>query len=235
MEDEVVMMTSEQAAGMIDISAVRTASTYSDIKETVELAEKYRFINVHVLPSWVGLLSDMIKDVPDVYVGAPVGFPSGGHKTELKVEEAKLLIDDGVQEMDIMMNVGRFRNKEYGYVLDELSRIISVTPKNILTKVIIEINALDDDEMAHACELVIKSGADYVKTGSGWIPGDANIERIRKIKHICGSRIKVKAAGGIRTPREFLELYGMGVERMGINTKSAIEIVEHFSPVSAAE
>ena len=229
------MMTSEQAARIIDISAVRTENTYSDIKATVEFAKKYRFINVHVLPSWVGVLCGMLKDVPDVYAGAPVGFPSGGHRMELKLEEAKMLIDDGVQEMDIVMNVGRFRNKEYGYVLDELNRIIEITPKNILTKVIIEINTLDDYETANACELVIKSGADYVKTGSGWIPGDANIERIRKIKQICGSRIKVKAAGGIRTPQEFIELFNMGVERMGINTRSAIEIVEYFKPECAAE
>ena len=227
-EGSVRMITPEQAARLIDISAVRTANTLSDIREIVQYAQKYRFINVHALPCWVSLLSGMLTDVPDVYVGAPVGFPSGGHRTEIKLEEAKLLLSDGVQEMDIVMNVGRFRNKEYDYVLGELSQIIGITPENVLTKVIIEINTLSDSEVEKACELVIESGADYVKTGSGWISGNANIARIQKIKQICGSRIKVKAAGGIRTPREFLELYNMGVERMGINTKSALEIVEHF-------
>jgi len=223
-----IMMTAEQAARLIDISAVRTSNTLSDVKEIVEYAKRYRFINVHALPNWVGCLSEMLKDEPDVYVGAPVGFPSGGHKTQVKLEEAKHLIADGVQEMDIVMNVGRFRNREYDYVLGELRRIIGETPKNIRTKVIIEINILDDKEVEKACELVIESGADYIKTGTGWISGDANIPRIKKIKQICGSRIKVKAAGGIRTPAEFMELYHMGVERMGINTKSALEIVEHF-------
>jgi len=229
------MITAEQAARLIDISAVRTAHTLSDVKELVEYARRYRFINVHVLPNWVKLLSEMLADIPDVYVGAPVGFPSGGHTIQVKLEEAKRLAEDGVQEMDIVMNVGRLKNEEYDYVLDELRQIIGETPKHVLTKVIIEINVLDDNEMARACELVIKSGADFVKTGTGWIAGNANIERIRKIKQICGSKIKVKAAGGIRTPQEFLELREMGVERMGINTKSAIEIVEYFSPVSAAE
>ena len=221
-------MTSEQASRFIDISAVRTAHTLLDIETLVKYARKYRFINVHSLPCWTGLLSEMLKDVPDVYVGAPVGFPSGGHRTEIKCAEAEMLLSDGVQEMDIVMNVGRFLNKEYDTVLGELHKIIDLTPEDVLTKVIIEINILSDSEMIKACELVIESGADFVKTGSGWIKGDANIERIRKIKQICGSRIKVKAAGGIRTPQDFLALHDIGVERMGINTKSALEIIKHF-------
>jgi deoxyribose-phosphate aldolase len=222
------MITAEQAARMIDISAVRTPSSLGDITEVVDYARQYRFINVHVLPNWVKQLSQMLADMPDVYVGAPVGFPSGGHTTKVKLAEAKGLIEDGVQEMDIVMNIGRLKNKEYDYVLDELKQIIGATPANVLTKVIIEINALDDAEMEKACELVIESGAGFVKTGTGWIPGDANVERIRKLKRICGDRIKVKAAGGIRTPQEFLELCEMGVERMGINTKSALEIIEYL-------
>jgi len=222
------MITAEQASRLIDISAVRTKHTLSDIESLVHYAKKYNFINVHTLPCWTGLLSKMLKDVPDVYVGAPVGFPSGGHRTEVKLKEAEMLLTDGVQEMDIVMNVGRFLNKEYDVVLDELRQIIAITPKDVLTKVIIEINVLNESEVERACELVIDSGADFVKTGTGWIDGDANIERIRKIKQFCGSKIKVKAAGGIRTQKEFLELCDMGVERMGINTKSAIEIVESF-------
>ena len=222
------MLTPEQASRLIDISAVRTAHTLSDVEKLVEYAKEYRFINVHTLPCWTGLLSEMLKDVPDVYTGAPVGFPSGGHKTEVKLEEARLLLADGVQEMDIVMNIGRFLNKEYDYVQNELRQIINATPENVLTKVIIEINVLNDDEMERACWLVIDSGADFVKTGTGWVCGDANIKRIQRIKEICGSEIKVKAAGGIREPSEFIELYNMGVERMGINTESAIKIVEHF-------
>ena len=170
----------------------------------------------------------MLKGMPDVYVGAPVGFPSGGHKTNIKLAEAKELISDGVQEMDIVMNIGKLRQAEYNYVLDELKLIISQTPEDVLTKVIIEINSLDDDEMKKACELVIESGADFVKTGTGWVPGDANVERIRRMKSFCGDKIKIKAAGGIRTTQEFLELVGIGIERFGINTKSAIEIVEQI-------
>jgi len=222
------MLTSMQVGRLTDISAVRTPHNLSDIKELVKYAKKYRFINVHVLPNWVRQLADMLCDETDILVGAPVGFPSGGHTTGIKLAEADALINDGVQEMDVVMNVGRFLNKEYDYVLNELKQVISIAPKNVVTKVIIEINLLSDEEMLRACELTIESGADFVKTGTGWIPGDANIERIRKMKEVCGSRIKIKAAGGIRTPQEFQELFNMGVERTGINTKSAMEIVEYF-------
>ena len=220
-------MTAMEAARLIDISAVRTQHNEEDIKTLVLLAEKYHFINLHVLPCWVSTIAKQIKHLDDVYVGSPVGFPSGGHTTRTKITEAEQLIADGVDEMDIVMNVGRFRNGDYAEVLDELKTIVSMAEGRIrMTKVIIEINALTDEEMLHACELAMESGASFVKTGTGWIPGGANIDRIRKMKEFCGDRIKIKAAGGIRTVEDFRTLVDMGVERMGINTKSAVEIVE---------
>lgn len=220
------MISATEAARLIDISAVKTHHTLADIKEVVAYAKKYHFINVHVLPAWVSTLSEMLKDINGVYVGSPVGFPSGAHCTSVKLSEAQQLLQDGVEEMDIVMNVGKFKNREYTYVQEELRKIISIKNEGVLTKVIIEINTLTDDEMLKACEIAIRSGADFVKTGTGWIPGNANIERIRKMKEYCGTDIKIKAAGGIRTQEEFLALYDMGVERMGINTQSALQIVE---------
>ena len=225
-------MNAREAARLIDISAVRTHHTMSDIEEIVGYAKEYKFINVHVLPNWMKQLSEMLKDVEGVYAGGPVGFPSGAHKTETKVVEAKGLIEDGIEEMDIVMNVGRFKNKEYGYVLKELREIIGLAKnagRPILTKALLELNCLTEEEADKACEIVVSSGADFLKTGTGWVPGDANIERIRRIKkNLAGTGMKVKAAGGIRTREEFDELLEMGVERFGINTQSAIEIVKSF-------
>lgn len=221
-------MTANEAANLIDISAVRTAHSLSDIEEVVAIAKQYNFINVHSLPCWTKNVSKLLKDFPDIYVGAPVGFPGGAHKTCVKVLEARELIVDGVEEMDIVMNIGKFKNKEYDYVLNELNEIIALAPENVLTKVIIEINCLTDEELDLACELVMQTKADFLKTGTGWVPGDANIERIARIKELTRGKIKVKAAGGIRTREEFEQLYHLGVERFGINTKSALEIVESF-------
>lgn len=221
-------MNGKEAARLIDISAVRTDNSIQEIEELVKIAQRYRFINVHVLPGWVRQLAELLKNDSDIFVGAPVGFPGGGHTTETKICEAIQLLNDGVDEMDIVMNVGRLKSGDTAYVERELRSIIEIVNKKVITKVIIEINTLTDEEMLQAAEIVIRSGADFVKTGTGWVPGPdgANIERIRKLKDYCGDRIKIKAAGGIRTSGEFLQLVDMGVERMGINTRSALEIVE---------
>lgn len=224
-------MNAKSIAGMIDISAVRTHSTLSDIEENVAYAKEYKFINVHVLPCWISILAKMLAPVDGVYVGGPVGFPSGAHRTEAKLLEAGYLIADGIEEMDIMMNVGKFKNKEYAYVLDEVKRVIALAKnagRPIKTKMLIEINCLSEEEMIKAAELSVESGADFVKTGTGWVPGSANIGRIRKIRQVVGDNIEIKASGGIRTRDEFMALYDIGVTRFGINTKSAIEIVKTF-------
>ena len=222
------MLNSCNVARMIDISAVRTHHSIEDIKTLIQYAKKYRFINVHVLPVWVSLVADLLKEEKDILVGSPVGFPSGGHSREIKVQEAKRLIIDGVQEMDMVINVGKLKSGEYNYVLDEIKEIVDISG-SIPLKVIIEINCLTDSEIKKACKLVIKGGANYIKTGTGWIPGDANIKRIKMIKQFIGDDIKIKAAGGIRTKVEFLKLYEIGIRRFGINLKSAIKIVNLFN------
>jgi len=222
------LLNSYNVARMIDISAVRTHHSIKDIKTLIQYAKKYRFINVHVLPVWVSLVADLLKEEKDILVGSPVGFPSGGHSREIKVQEAKRLIIDGVQEMDMVINVGKLKSGEYNYVLDEIKEIVDISG-SIPLKVIIEINCLTDNEIKKACKLVIKGGANYIKTGTGWIPGDANIERIKMIKQFIGDDIKIKAAGGIRTKVEFLKLYEIGIRRFGINLKSAIKIVNLFN------
>lgn len=221
-------MTAVEAARLIDISAVQTHNTLKDIVALVDVAKKYQFINVHTLPCWTAELSRLLKDVPEVYVGAPVGFPSGGHATKVKLAEAEQLLEDGVEEMDIVMNVGKFKNKEYEYVSNELRSIIRLAENRALTKVIIELNCLTDDELPDVCALVADSGADFLKTGTGWVKGGANVSRIAAIKQLTKDRIKVKAAGGIRTADEFEALLALGVERFGINAASAIAIVQHY-------
>ena len=244
--------TWKEAARLIDISAVRSYHTEDDVREAVRIAKQYGFINVHSLPCFTALVSRLLADEPEIYTGAPVGFPGGGHTTETKLDEARRLIEDGVDEMDVVMNIGMFRSGEDAYVLDELNQVIALahearrspdqpgplgqpgqpgqpdspgSPARIKTKVIIEINALSDDEMLRACRLVMKTEADFIKTGTGWIAGGANIERIRKMMQETKGFIKVKAAGGIRTPDEFKRLRELGVDRFGANLKSALELV----------
>jgi deoxyribose-phosphate aldolase len=180
---------------------------------------------VHSLPSWTALVSELLKDALSVKVGAPVGFPAGGNRAEVKFLEAKKLIEDGVKEMDIVMNIGRFKNGETDYVLSEINDIVALAKgAGVLTKVIIEINALSDEEMLSAANLVMDTDADFIKTGTGYISGGANIERIKLLKKETSGKKKIKAAGGIRTKGDLEKLLDIGVERFGINTRSALEI-----------
>jgi deoxyribose-phosphate aldolase len=221
-------MNSYDAARLIDISAVRTTHTLSDIEEIVKIAKQYHFINVHSLPCWTSTVRKLLVGENDIYTGAPVGFPGGAHKTEIKLLEAEHLIKDGVQEMDIVMNVSRFRNREYKYVSDEIKKILTITPDSVRTKVIIEINALTDEEIDKACEVIPDTGAEFIKTGTGWISAPINIARIKRIKDLTKGRMKVKASGGIRTREEFEELVNYGIERFGINLKTSMEIVSSY-------
>jgi deoxyribose-phosphate aldolase len=129
--------------------------------------------------------------------------------------------------MDLVMNIGKFKSGEKEYVLNEIREILAVAG-SITLKVIIEINCLSDEEMKRASELVIKSGASYIKTGTGWIEGGANINRIQKLAKFVGNEINIKAAGGIRTAQDFLALYKIGVARLGINSQTAIEIIKQL-------
>lgn len=220
-----MILTGKEAAAMIDISAVRTHNTLADIQRVVALAKEHRFINVHVLPCWVADLAQMLKGVDGVFVGAPVGFPSGAATTRTKVVEAEQLLRDGVEEMDIVMNVGKFKSGQYEYVLRELREIVGMAGPEIKTKVIIETRVLEEEEIFRACDLVKASGAGYVKTGTGWVPGALDLEQMRRIKAYCGSDVRLKVAGGVRTREDFIALAEMGVDRVGINEHSAVEIV----------
>ncbi|MCD8077349.1 MAG: deoxyribose-phosphate aldolase [Lachnospiraceae bacterium] len=221
-----MILTGKEAAARIDISVVRTHHSHKDILEVVELAKKYRFINVHVLPCWVSDLAVLLRGVEGVYVGAPVGFPSGAATTLTKMVEAEQMLHDGVEEMDIVMNVGKLKAGEKAYVLHELRQIIGMTDGKVKTKVIIETRALEEGEIYAACDIAIASGADFVKTGTGWIPGTLDLDQVRRIREHCGSDIQLKVAGGVRTREEFIALMEMGVERVGINAVSAVEIVK---------
>jgi len=218
-------------AGMIDISAVQTSHGIAEIMEMVENAKRYGFISVHTLPCWVGDVRRMIPDSSGILVGGPIGFPSGGHKTDIKIAEAKGLLSDGAQEMDLMMNLGKFLSGDYAYVASEIARLVE-TAGNVPVKVIIEVHYLNANQIKKACELCINAGAAFVKTGTGWSPSGATLEVISLITDFVGDAIKVKAAGGIRDLSTLLKMHEMGVARFGINQNSAIDIIEECRSLS---
>ncbi len=212
-----------ELARIIDISAVQTFHDLTDVAELARVARSYGFIAAHVLPGFVPLLRDQLAG-SDTLVGAPVGFPSGGSTTRIKLAEARDLVEAGVQEMDLMINVGRLRSKDKGYVLDEVRLAVdAVAP--IPVKVILEIHYLTDEEIKVACEICISGGAEFVKTSTGWTSSGATLDRVGFITRFVDGAIKVKASGGIRDLDTMENMLALGVKRFGINTGAAIAIL----------
>ena len=219
-----VELKSEEIARLIDVSTVRTSHGEADIRQLVTYAKEYKFISVHALPCWVSLLSDLLASDADIYVGAPVGFPSGAHKTMTKLTEAEQLLADGVQEMDLMMNVGMLRSGRLNYVEDEIKAVVQIAG-DVEVKVILEVHCLSDDEIKKACELCIKAGAAFVKTSTGWMPTGATLDTVSLISNFVGNAIKIKAAGGIRDLDILAKMIALGVARFGINVQASMDLI----------
>jgi deoxyribose-phosphate aldolase len=219
---------------MIDISVVQASNGYEDVKQLAEYAKNRKFCAVHALPTWVPTLREMMKGNHDTLVGSSVGFPSGGHSTHTKIFEAKQLIADGAQEMDVMMNVGRLKSGHYDFVENELKALVDVAG-NMTLKVIIETGYLTTDEIKKACELCINAGADYVKTGSGWTTAVTTLEIVSLMVSFVGGSIKVKASGGIRDLATVRKMHQIGVSRFGINMQSSIKILRQAEQEGSGE
>jgi deoxyribose-phosphate aldolase len=218
-------------ARMIDISAVQAFNTSEDVRELARIAREHNFIAAHVLPHFVSLLHQELAD-SQTLTGGPVGFPAGANSTPVKVEEARELVVAGVQEMDMMMNVGRLRSRDHNYVLSDIRSVVEAV-KPIPIKVILEVHYLSHEEIKQACELCIRAGAEFVKTGTGWAPSGSTLEQVQLITDFVRGAIKVKASGGIRDLETVRSLLQIGVQRFGINTKAAVSILAHCAAESS--
>jgi deoxyribose-phosphate aldolase len=217
-------LSARDVARLIDISAVQAPHGSEEIRRLVASATEHHFIAVHVLPCWVRYLQGLLGAGSDILIGAPVGFPSGAHRTEVKAAEARLLVEDGVQEMDMMLNVGMLRSGEHRYCEEDIRAVVQAAG-SVPVKVILEVHYLSPEQLKRACECAIRAGAAFVKTASGWAASGATLEVVRFITSFVGSAIKVKAAGSIRDLDTLVKMRAMGVARFGINLDSAVEIV----------
>ena len=228
-----MLLTPTSLARLIDVSAVRAEHGEAEIREVVARAKEHRFMAVHVLPCWVPFLKELLVLVPpdpyragqeDILIGAPVGFPGGAHATSTKVFEAKQLVADGVQEMDMVLNVGKVRSGRYDYVEQDIRAVVEAAGA-VPVKVILEVHYLKADEIKRACQCAIQAKARFVKTSTGWAPSGATLEVVRLITSFVGDAIGVKAAGGIRDLDTVVRMLKMGVSRFGINLDASIKIL----------
>ena len=221
-------MTSKEIAGMMDISAVQAQSTIEDIRDVCSLAKEFGVAAVFCLPAHVPYMRECLGCGSGVKLASVSGFPGGAETTRIKVETAKELVGFGCDEVDMVNNLAWLKARyKSSYVGDVRSVVEAAAGRPV--KVILECHWLTDEEIARACEWCVEAGASWVKTGTGWAPTGATVERCELMKKTVGDRCGVKAAGGVRTLETLLAMYAVGVRRFGIGVKTARNILDEAS------
>ena len=218
----------KELAGCIDHTLLSATATSEQIKQLCEEAKTYGFHAVSVNPRWVALAADELHE-SKVAVGGVVSLPLGADSTKIKVAQAREAIFAGADEIDMVADLAAIIEGNSPYLSNQLEVILklcrSFRPAVVL-KVIIESAALSREQKIFACEIADKCGVDFVKTSTGMNPaGGATVEDIKLMKEFA-PHCKIKAAGGIRTAKQALDMLEAGAERIG--TSSSVEIINEF-------
>ena len=219
-------MEKKDLAQMVDHTQLRAYAVKEDFEKLCKEAADYGFKMVAINSYPVELCSELLKGT-GVHVGAAIGFPLGQTTIENKVHETKQAIEDGADEIDYVINIGRLKEKDYDYIEREMTEIVKACrEKNILSKVIFENCYLTDEEKIKVSEIAAKVKPDFIKTSTGFGTGGATLEDVKLMKSIVKDEVKVKAAGGIRDLDTFLAMVEAGAERIG--TSAGIEIMNEY-------
>ena len=219
-------MEKKDLAQMVDHTQLRAYAVKEDFEKLCKEAADYGFKMVAINSYPVELCSELLKGT-GVHVGAAIGFPLGQTTIENKVHETKQAIENGADEIDYVINIGRLKEKDYDYIEREMTEIVKACrEKNILSKVIFENCYLTDDEKIKVSEIAAKVKPDFIKTSTGFGTGGATLEDVKLMKSIVKDEVKVKAAGGIRDLDTFLAMVEAGAERIG--TSAGIEIMNEY-------
>ncbi|WP_250212811.1 deoxyribose-phosphate aldolase [Acrocarpospora catenulata] len=205
-----------EVAKMIDHSLLRPELTPRQVTEGCDLAARYQVASVCVKPADVALAAERLAG-SGVLVGTVVGFPHGSSTTAVKVAEAQAAIADGAAELDMVLNIGRLRGGADAAVADDIAAVVGVAPGTVI-KVIFENAYLTDEEKIRACRLTEEAGAHYVKTSTGFAPSGATLADVRLMRANVSPKVKVKAAGGVRTLDVLFEMAEAGAVRFGATT-----------------
>lgn len=208
-------------SSLIDHTNLRPDALHSDIEILCKEAVQYKFASVCINPVYVSYAKSILKD-ENPKVCSVVGFPLGADSEEMKYAEARFLIFQGVDEIDMVMNIAFLKERKLDLVKNETKKVVEAADGNCV-KVIIETSLLNQDEKALACNIVMESGAAFVKTSTGFSSPGATLEDVRLIKKLVGDRVGIKASGGIKTKNEALKLIEAGATRIG--TSRGVEII----------
>lgn len=199
----------------IDHTNLSPSAKSKDIDKLIQEAIKYDFKSVCIAPSYVKYAKEALKN-SDVLVCTVIGFPLGYNATSVKVYETKIAVEHGADEIDMVINVGRFKDGQYEYVLNEIKAIKEACNGKTL-KVIVETALLTKAELIKITELVMQSGADFIKTSTGFSYRGASFEDIQTMKETCGDKLLIKASGGIKNLADAQEMIRLGANRLGMS------------------
>jgi len=208
-------------AKYIDHTILKPIAQRKDIEKLCNEAKEYSFSSVCVNPCWVAYASELLKG-SSVKVCTVIGFPLGANDSAVKAFEAKHAIEQGASEVDMVINIGALKAGEYDLVKKDIQAVREASVGKIL-KVIIETSYLTDEEKQRVCKICAEVGADFVKTSTGFSDGGATTQDVALMAASAGSKVKVKASGGIRTREDALKMIEAGASRLG--TSSGIKIV----------
>jgi deoxyribose-phosphate aldolase len=215
-------ITEEKVAKTIDHSLLKPELTVDEVLAGCELAASYAVASVCCRPLDVALCRDALAG-GGVAVGTVVGFPHGASTSAVKAAEAKRALDDGAVELDMVLPIGWLRSGEDDYVHDDIAAVVAVArPRGAIVKVILENAYLSHEQKVRGCQLSEKAGADYVKTSTGYAPSGSTMDDLRLMRASVSDRVKVKAAGGIRTLDLLIEGLNAGMDRCGATATATI-------------
>lgn len=209
-------------AKYFDHTILNPDATKEDVLNVCKEAKDHDFFSVCVNPYYVSLVSEALKGT-DVKVTSVIGFPLGASISEVKAFEAKKAIEDGANEIDMVLNIAALKNKEYDIVQKDIEAVVNACGNDVLLKVIIETCLLTDAEKVKACELAKTAKADYVKTSTGFSTGGATVEDIKLMRKTVGPNLGVKASGGVRDAEKAKAVIDAGATRIGAS--SSVKIV----------
>lgn len=216
------MVTVKEIAKMIDHSLLRPELTEAQVREGCRLAREYDTASVCVKPCDVKIAKEELQG-SDVLVTTVIGFPHGSNKTSVKVAEAVEAIDEGAAELDMVLNIGRLLSRQFDYVEADIKAVVDAAhSQGVLVKVILENCYLTDELKEISCRICEKVNADFVKTSTGFGTGGATLKDLELMRRTCSEKVRVKAAGGVRTLDGALEVRSKGAVRFGATATKAI-------------
>ena len=218
--------TKEEILSKVDHTLLKPEATWPQIQALCDDAIKYHTASVCINTCYVKQAVQYMAG--RVAVCCVVGFPLGAMDTASKCFEAKTAVENGAEEVDMVMNLTALKSQEFSYIKEELTAVREAIPAAIL-KVIIEAPHLTEAEIRQAVELCIEARADYAKTSTGWYPEySSTVEQVRIMSEAAKGRIRIKAAGGVRTLATIREMQRVGCSRFGLGMKSAETLMERW-------